>query len=152
MPRNRLPFIILTESDQNLERILQGQRHFIAFRHERNLGFELFCLGRVYNSIELLITPIGLIYLKQISAPKAFGKIFLGIDFFCSFLRKVSTMQDLNEFLEPGMLVKHPSETDWGVGQVQSRVNGKVTVNFTEVGKIVIDGYKVALVQVISQG
>ena len=88
----------------------------------------------------------------QISAPKAFGKIFLGIGFFCSFLRKVSTMQDLNEFLEPGMLVKHPSEADWGVGQVQSRVNGKITVNFTEVGKIVIDGYKVALVQVFSQG
>ena len=61
-------------------------------------------------------------------------------------------MQDLNEFLEPGMLVKHPSEPDWGVGQVQSRVKGKITVNFTEVGKIVIDGYKVALMQVISQG
>ncbi|MGB1751579.1 MAG: DUF3553 domain-containing protein, partial [Paracoccaceae bacterium] len=29
--------------------------------------------------------------------------------------------------------------------------NGKVTVNFTEVGKVVIDGSKVALVQVISQ-
>ena len=72
--------------------------------------------------------------------------------FSCSFMRKVSTMQDLNEFLEPGMLVKHPSEADWGVGQVQSRVNGKITVNFTEVGKIVIDGYKVALVQVFSQG
>mgnify|MGYP001328057784 CR=1 FL=1 len=49
------------------------------------------------------------------------------------------------------MLVKHPSEPDWGLGQVQSRVNGKITVNFTEVGKVVIDGSNVALVQVFSQ-
>ncbi len=54
-------------------------------------------------------------------------------------------MKDLNEFLEPGMLVQHPSEKNWGVGQVQSRVNGKITVNFTEVGKVVIDGSKVTL-------
>ena len=75
----------------------------------------------------------------------------LGLGHSCSFLRKVSTVQDLNEFLEPGMLVKHPSEPDWGIGQVQSRVNGKITVNFTEVGKVVIDGSRVALVQVISK-
>ena len=87
----------------------------------------------------------------QISEPKEFATIFWGMRFSFPLLRKVSTMQDLNEFLEPGMLVKHPSEADWGVGQVQSRVNGKITVNFTEVGKIVIDGYKVALVQVFSQ-
>lgn len=54
-------------------------------------------------------------------------------------------MIDLNEFLEPGMLVRHPSQPDWGVGQVQSRINGKVTVNFSEVGKIVIDGSRIAL-------
>ena len=62
-------------------------------------------------------------------------------------------MQDLNEFLEPGMLVKHPSETDWGVGQVQSRVNGKVTVNFTEVGKIdprVTKSYASCMVRIFS--
>ena len=75
----------------------------------------------------------------------------LGIGHSCSFLRNVSTVQDLNEFLEPGMLVQHPSESDWGIGQVQSRVNGKITVNFTEIGKVVIDGSKVALVQVISK-
>jgi hypothetical protein len=54
-------------------------------------------------------------------------------------------MSDLNEFLEPGMLVRHPQQPDWGVGQVQSRVNGKVTVNFTEQGKVVIDGSHVLL-------
>ena len=56
-------------------------------------------------------------------------------------------MKDLNEFLEPGMFVQHPTEKDWGVGQVQSRVNGKITVNFREVGKVVIDGREVALLQ-----
>ena len=56
-------------------------------------------------------------------------------------------MQDLNEFLDPGMPVQHPFEKDWGIGQVQSRVNGKITVNFTEVGKVVIDGSKITLLQ-----
>ena len=60
-------------------------------------------------------------------------------------------MQDLNEFLDPGMLVQHPFETDWGIGQVQSRVNGKITVNFTEVGKVVIDGSKIGLLQFIEK-
>jgi hypothetical protein len=54
-------------------------------------------------------------------------------------------MDDLNAFLEPGMLVRNPSQPDWGIGQVQSRINGKVTVNFTEQGKVVIDGTLIAL-------
>ena len=49
-------------------------------------------------------------------------------------------MDDLNPFLEPGMYVRHPTESDWGVGQVQSAIKGKITVNFEEAGKVVIDG------------
>ena len=60
-------------------------------------------------------------------------------------------MDNLNNFLEPGMLVKHPSQPDWGIGQVQSRIDNRITVNFTEVGKIVIDGSRIVLVQVLSK-
>lgn len=60
-------------------------------------------------------------------------------------------MGDLNAFLEPGMLVRHPSQPDWGIGQVQSRINGRVTVNFTEQGKVVIDGTLIALEVVYSE-
>ena len=49
------------------------------------------------------------------------------------------------------MLVKHPSQPDWGIGQVQSRIDNRITVNFTEVGKIVIDGSRIVLVQVLSK-
>lgn len=52
---------------------------------------------------------------------------------------------DLNAFLEPGMLVTHPDRPDWGVGQVQSNIRGKITVNFRESGKVVIDGTRVLL-------
>ncbi|MFT5631448.1 MAG: hypothetical protein ACI82I_003340 [Gammaproteobacteria bacterium] len=55
---------------------------------------------------------------------------------------------DMTSILEPGMLVRHPSQDDWGVGQVQSNINGKVTVNFRETGKIVIDGARVMLILV----
>jgi hypothetical protein len=51
----------------------------------------------------------------------------------------------MNEFLEPGQLVKHPQKPEWGVGQIQSVIGGKITVNFEEVGKVVINGNLVEL-------
>ena len=57
-------------------------------------------------------------------------------------------MSELNSLLEPGMLVRHPECPDWGVGQVQSNVGGRITVNFPNAGKVVIDGERVDLVPV----
>ena len=57
-------------------------------------------------------------------------------------------MTNLNSYLEPGMRVRHPSQPDWGVGQVQSNIGGKVTVNFPEAGKVVIDGNRIELMPV----
>lgn len=51
----------------------------------------------------------------------------------------------MNALLEPGMLVSHPGEPDWGVGQVQSNIGGRITVNFEHAGKVVIDGRYVEL-------
>ena len=47
--------------------------------------------------------------------------------------------------LEPGMLVRHPAQPDWGIGQVQSAINGRVTVNFEHAGKVVINMAEVTL-------
>ncbi|MFT7369688.1 MAG: hypothetical protein ACI9RO_000345 [Alteromonas macleodii] len=49
---------------------------------------------------------------------------------------------------QPGMIVKHPTQPDWGLGQVQSTVGGKVTVNFRDAGKVVIDEMRVNLLVV----
>ena len=54
-------------------------------------------------------------------------------------------MEDLNMLLEPGMLVRHPQRPDWGMGQVQSNIGAKITVNFENEGKVVLDGRRVAL-------
>jgi len=40
---------------------------------------------------------------------------------------------------EPGDKVVNPSNKDWGIGQVQSIINNKVTINFENVGKKVIN-------------
>ena len=40
---------------------------------------------------------------------------------------------------EPGDKVTNPDNKDWGIGQVQSIINGKVTINFENVGKKVIN-------------
>jgi len=40
---------------------------------------------------------------------------------------------------EPGDKVTNPNNKGWGIGQVQSIINGKATVNFENVGKKVIN-------------
>ena len=40
---------------------------------------------------------------------------------------------------EPGDKVTNPDNKDWGIGQVQSIIQDKVTVNFENVGKKVIN-------------
>lgn len=55
----------------------------------------------------------------------------------------------INAILEPGMLVTHPQRPDWGLGQVQSNIQGRVTVNFEHAGKVVVTGDHVALDLVI---
>lgn len=57
-------------------------------------------------------------------------------------------MTDLNAILEPGMLVRHPDQPEWGLGQVQSNIGGRITVNFREQGKVVLDGSVISLIPV----
>lgn len=54
-------------------------------------------------------------------------------------------MREMNSVLEPGMLVRHETQADWGVGQVQSIAGNKITVNFRHQGKVVIDGSRIVL-------
>lgn len=61
-------------------------------------------------------------------------------------------MDDLNTMMTPGMLVRHPDRPDWGTGQVQSNVGGKVTVNFRDEGKIVIDSFRIGLLPAFEDG
>ncbi len=49
---------------------------------------------------------------------------------------------------EPGDKVENPSNKDWGIGQVQSIINGKVTVNFENAGKKVINAENIELLKI----
>lgn len=49
---------------------------------------------------------------------------------------------------QPGTLVRHPMRPDWGLGQVQSNINDRLTVNFEHAGKVVIDLRLVTLAMV----
>ena len=49
-------------------------------------------------------------------------------------------------FLEPGAYVRHPDRPDWGIGQVQTVVRQRVTVNFENAGKQLINTAVIALV------
>ena len=46
---------------------------------------------------------------------------------------------------EPGDKVVNSDNKNWGIGQVQSIINGKVTVNFENVGKKVINSELIKL-------
>lgn len=50
-----------------------------------------------------------------------------------------------NALIEPGQWVRHPGRPDWGLGQVQSAIGERVTVNFEECGKVVINARVVTL-------
>lgn len=54
-------------------------------------------------------------------------------------------MGAMRTFLEPGQRVRHPSQPDWGEGQVQSVAGERVTVNFENAGKVLINARVVAL-------
>ena len=41
--------------------------------------------------------------------------------------------------LVPGALARNPAFLDWGLGQIQSVVGDRVTVNFENMGKLVIN-------------
>ena len=52
---------------------------------------------------------------------------------------------------EPGDYVVNPKKKDWGVVQVQSIIGNKVTVNFENYGKRVVNVENVSLEKVINE-
>ena len=49
---------------------------------------------------------------------------------------------------EPGDKVTNPANKEWGIGQVQSIIKNKVTVNFENSGKLVLDMEVISLEKV----
>jgi hypothetical protein len=49
------------------------------------------------------------------------------------------------QLIEPGMRVCNPARPDWGVGQVQSVIGNRITVNFEHAGKLLINAAMVTL-------
>jgi len=49
---------------------------------------------------------------------------------------------------EPGDLVINPNNKGWGIGQIQSVIKNKVTVNFENTGKMVINSQEINLEKV----
>jgi Protein of unknown function (DUF3553) len=51
----------------------------------------------------------------------------------------------MNPLLVPGAMVRHPTQPDWGLGQVQSVIGERVTVNFEDHGKVLINAAVIEL-------
>jgi hypothetical protein len=47
--------------------------------------------------------------------------------------------------IEPGQFVRHPAQPDWGIGQVQSAIGSRITVNFEHAGKVLVNARVVDL-------
>jgi Protein of unknown function (DUF3553) len=54
----------------------------------------------------------------------------------------------MSEDLSPGTYVRHPTQPDWGLGQVQSVIGNRVTVNFENAGKLLINSDAIELITV----
>ena len=54
----------------------------------------------------------------------------------------MSTAADLT----PGTYVRHPDHPEWGIGQIQSAIGFRITVNFENMGKQLINAAIISLV------
>jgi hypothetical protein len=54
----------------------------------------------------------------------------------------------MSDRLVPGVYVRHPDLPEWGVGQVQSVIGNRITVNFENAGKQLINGAVVLLIEI----
>ena len=45
----------------------------------------------------------------------------------------------MSQGLLPGDFVRHPGQPDWGIGQIQSVIGNRATVNFENAGKVTIN-------------
>jgi len=54
----------------------------------------------------------------------------------------------MSDVLAPGTYVRHPTQPDWGLGQVQSVIGNRVTVNFENAGKLLINSDAIELITV----
>ena len=52
---------------------------------------------------------------------------------------------------DPGDKVFNPSNKEWGIGQVQSIIKEKVTVNFQNVGKKLINANNIKLEKILDK-
>lgn len=57
----------------------------------------------------------------------------------------------MNTLLVPGSVVRHPERPDWGLGHVQSVIGERVTVNFEDRGKVLINAAVIEL-EVVDEG
>ena len=51
----------------------------------------------------------------------------------------------MTEPLVPGAYVRLPTQPDWGIGQIQSVIGQRITINFEHAGKRLINGAVVSL-------
>lgn len=54
--------------------------------------------------------------------------------------------------LEIGSIVRLVNEPDWGVGQIQSIIGDRITINFEHMGKVVLQGAHAELELIMKQG
>lgn len=50
-----------------------------------------------------------------------------------------------NVLIEPGHFVRHPKAPELGLGRVQTVVGDRITVNFENAGKLIVDGSVIEL-------
>ena len=56
---------------------------------------------------------------------------------------------DYLAYLTPGVFVINQEKEDWGIGQIQSSINNKITINLENVGKKTINP-KIVKIKIIN--
>jgi hypothetical protein len=54
-------------------------------------------------------------------------------------MARVDADDPFQSMFEPGQRVRNPARPDWGTGQVQSVVGARITANFDNAGKVLVN-------------
>ena len=113
---------------------LQGA-YFLIF----NFNFQRIYKDLLSNLYILIILRYNFVSLKTEGGLPCKGKN-------TTTLQKTKSKISMTFELTPGIYVLHPDKPSWGVGQVQSAIGNRVTVNFEHQGKKIINVDVISLI------
>jgi hypothetical protein len=119
---------------------LLDQRQFPRSRARTDLAYQVGAVHDRADRVSEIVADAGTDRPGKLGFRHVFVSFPVPANFMASPCRIGYTAAMMQFLLEVGAIVRHRHEPEWGLGQVQSMIGGRVTVNFENRGKVVFQG------------